>query len=77
MRAPFCALSIVMFVTETFATMSVSPAYCQAVGSGESGERRKKSRTCPRLPTEMPCEPLHHMLATTMLVLFGLNAVVP
>ena len=31
-------------------------------------------RTCPRLPTEMPCEPLHHMFCTTMLVEFGLNA---
>ena len=58
-RAPFCAFSIVTFVTETFATMSVSPAYW------------------PRLPTEIPCEPLHHMFATTMFVLFGLNAVGP
>lgn len=23
----------------------------------------------------MPCEPLHHMFATTMFVLFGLNAI--
>ena len=56
-RAPFCAFSIVMFVTETFATMSVSPAYW------------------PRLPTETPCDPLQNMFATTMFVLFGLNAI--
>lgn len=32
------------------------------------------ARTCPRLPTEMPCEPLHAMFCTMMLVEFGLNA---
>ena len=79
MRAPFCAFSIVMFVTDTFATMSVSDAYYMPVSHFSvllemSGMRGGEGHAWPRLPTEMPCEPLHHMFATTMLVLFGLNA---
>ena len=54
-------------------TISVSPAY-YVYNSVHSHRDKRRVLACPRLPTEIPCEPLHHNLLTWMFVLFGLKA---